>query len=422
MAKKGRPKYPRKRKLSHNRLLALLLLAVAGSLWLYAYSDVDLGDVMRRQGQSSNEVRKQTDSSLPEPSAAQTPSSTALDRKTALKTDASRITGQISRDTIPASPPPSHAEASAASKQEEDSAVSSSAPAKRETADAYSEGDSDADSSADASAKSDDAAEENLATDAPNQTKDDGPGDMPYDGLTLAEVVDELSAKYKDTSSGAWGERVTGVTTRLDLSEENADSSSLVLALTLDACGGDYDVELIAFLRENNIPATLFVTSLWLKRHQDTLRELAADPLFEIAAHGERHRPCSVDGKSIYGIRGTATMQELVSEVLLNAREITGLTGKTPLWFRSGTAYYDELAAEVIQDLGMGIAGYSIAGDEGATLLAARVARKTLQAKNGDILLLHMNKPHSGTREGLMQALPVLQKRGAQFVRLSDKY
>jgi len=422
MARKGRPKYPRKRTLSRKRLLTpLLLLTVAGSLWFYiAYNDVLPNDTMRRLGQSSSEVQEQPDSSRPVASTVQTSSSTAPGQSATLKTDASRITGQISRDTIPASPPPSHAEAASARKQEEDSAVSSSTPAKHEAVDDYPGESRDANAPADASEKNDDAAEEDL--DAPGQSKDDGPGDMPYDGLTLAEVVAELGEKYKDTPSGAWGERVNGVTTRLDLSEENADSSSLVLALTLDACGGDYDAELVAFLQEKNIPATLFVTSLWLKRHQDTLRELAADPLFEIAAHGERHRPCSIDGKSIYGIRGTATMQELVSEVLLNAREITELTGKTPLWFRSGTAYYDELAAEVIQDLGMGIAGYSIAGDEGATLPATRVTRKTLQAKNGDILLLHMNKPRSGTREGLMQALPVLQKRGAQFVRLSDKY
>lgn len=251
------------------------------------------------------------------------------------------------------------------------------------------------------------------------------PGDMPFDGVELDEVSEELSQKYAGTPSGKWGERVTGVTTHLDLSErEDSTPDPLIIALTFDACGGGkdgYDAELIQFLRERRIPATLFVTSLWLRKNPERLKELAADPLFEIAAHGEMHRPCSVDGKSVYNIQGTASIRELIQEVLGNAREIAAHTGRHPLWFRSGTAFYDELAVEIIQDLGMGIAGYSITADQGATLPAARVAANTLKAKNGDILLYHMNKPRSGTREGLKQALPVLIERGATFVRLSDK-
>ena len=173
-------------------------------------------------------------------------------------------------------------------------------------------------------------------------------------------------------------------------------------------------------MRERGVPATLFVTSLWMKNNPDALRDLAADPLFEIAAHGARHRPCSVSGKSVYGIKGTANFRELADEVEGNARDIERATGKRPLWYRSGTAYYDDVAVSAVRALGFGIAGYSIAGDEGATLSADKVAAKTLKARHGDILLYHMNKPQSGTREGLKKALPQLIERGFRFVRLSD--
>ena len=59
--------------------------------------------------------------------------------------------------------------------------------------------------------------------------------------------------------------------------------------------------------------------------------------------------------------------------------------------------------------------------DRTPKLPAGRVRDKTLAAKNGDILLGHMNHPDSGTRVGLMEALPKLQEKGCVFVRLSDR-
>ena len=158
-----------------------------------------------------------------------------------------------------------------------------------------------------------------------------------------------------------------------------------------------------------------------MRGNPEALRDLAADPLFEIAAHGSRHKPCSVNGNSVYGIKGTASFDELTREVEGNARDIAAATGRRPRWFRSGTAYYDDVAVRVIRDLGLGIAGYSIAGDEGASLPAAKVAAKTLAAKDGDILLYHLNHPRSGTREGLERSLPVLLEKGFVFVRLSPE-
>lgn len=248
---------------------------------------------------------------------------------------------------------------------------------------------------------------------------------QPFAGKSLAAISAELSKRYAGKKPALWGERLPGVTTRLDPPPGGGTrAGGPVVALTLDACGGkkgaDYDAGLIAFLRERRIPATLFVTSIWLRNNPALVKELAADPLFELAAHGARHLPCSVDGKSVYGIKGTASPAGLVAEVEGNARDLEAATGKRPRWFRSGTAYYDDVAVSLIRDLGLGIAGYSIAGDEGATLPAVRVAAKVLAAKDGDILLLHMNRPKSGTREGLEQALPQLQKRGVRFVPLSD--
>ena len=250
----------------------------------------------------------------------------------------------------------------------------------------------------------------------------------PFAGKSLLEIAAVLGRRYAGRTPVEWAEHMPGITSRFSPVEQAGNERETrrapVVALTLDACGGrkgaSFDAGLIEFLRENAIPATLFITSLWMRANPDILADLAADPLFEIGAHGARHRPCSVNGKSVYGISGTASFAELVSEVEGNARDLEKAAGKRPRWFRSGTAYYDDIAVSAIHDLGLGIAGYSIAGDEGATLPAARVAEKVLSARHGDILLLHMNKPQSGAREGLKKALPMLIQQGFVFVRLSD--
>jgi len=101
-----------------------------------------------------------------------------------------------------------------------------------------------------------------------------------------------------------------------------------------------------------------------------------------------------------------------------NARAIAAVTGKRPRWYRSGTAFYDDVALRVIHDLGFSVAGFSISVDQGAALSAKTVAQRLLEAKDGDILLLHVNRPESGTFEGLKETLPKMTAAGIQFVDL----
>src|SRR5262245_10967483 len=73
---------------------------------------------------------------------------------------------------------------------------------------------------------------------------------------------------------------------------EQSAAGTKRVALTLDACGGRTDSRILDALVENRIPATIFVTCLWLKRNAKALAVMQAHPdLFEIENHGARHRP-----------------------------------------------------------------------------------------------------------------------------------
>lgn len=240
--------------------------------------------------------------------------------------------------------------------------------------------------------------------------------------LPLPELTARLAARYGGQQPAQWGPALPGTLTRLPASVESPASKKgpVTMALTFDACGGGYDDSIIALLRELRVPATLFLAGPWLAAHPAEAADLAADPLFEIANHGARHRPASVTGRAAYGIRGTRTVAEFVDEVESNARRLTALTGARPRFYRAATLFSDELAVRIAADLGQTVTGCTVAADAGATLPAPAVARNLLAARNGDILLLHMNKPNAGSGAGLRAALPELLRRGVRFVRLSD--
>jgi len=220
------------------------------------------------------------------------------------------------------------------------------------------------------------------------------------------------------TTPSQWGENVTGVVTHFQ-------SNKKEIALTFDACGGNprssqYDTGLIEFLIQNHIPATLFINARWIDSNPDIFMQLSHNSLFEIANHGTAHKPLSIEGKNIYGIHGTASVDEVIAEIEGNNQKIEKLTGKRPQFFRAGTAYYDENAVAIAHTLGMEIGGFSILGDAGATFSASKVTQQLISARSGDIVICHMNHPEGGTREGIIEGVNVLLKEGFTFVRLSD--
>jgi len=247
-------------------------------------------------------------------------------------------------------------------------------------------------------------------------------------GFTVDLKGQELSEKgYQDLKQKVifefgnehptqWAEVVPSVKARI-----NTDKN--VIALTLDACGSEgdgYDSVLINYLITHNIPATLFINARWIDKNPDIFKQLAKNPLFEIENHGFEHKPCSVSGKSIYGIQGTRNAGEVVDEIEKNGRKIEALTGRRPKYYRSGTAYYDEIGVKIAEKLGYEVVGFSVLGDRGATYSREQVKNALLAATAGSIIICHMNHPEKETAEGVIEAIPELKKKGFEFVRLSD--
>lgn len=235
-----------------------------------------------------------------------------------------------------------------------------------------------------------------------------------FDYTTLKQTILQT---YGHMQPHRWGEHMPGIYQRFDTRQK-------LVALTFDACGGKegsgYDKKLIDYLIQQHIPATLFINSRWIDANPGRFQALARNPLFEIENHGYLHRPLSVNGRSAYGIAGTQNVEQVVDEVMINEWKIERLTGRKPMFFRPGTAYFDDVAVQIVHRLGLKPLNYSVLGDAGATYNTEQVKRALLSVKPGSIVILHMNQPRGDTAEGVIQAIPLLKKRGYHFVLLRE--
>lgn len=231
---------------------------------------------------------------------------------------------------------------------------------------------------------------------------------------------DAVIATYSSRTPMQWGTTVTGVVTH---------SAGPAVALTLDACGGPnpgrggngVDTELIDLLINERYPATLFLNQKWIRNNRPVFDRLAANQdLFTLGNHGTRHAPLSVSGKMAYTEHGTASVGEVYDEVMGNQQFMTELLGHAPRFFRTGTAWYDEVAVEVVRTLGLLPIGFDINADFGATASAKVVAANAQKAKPGSILIGHFNRPEGSTFEGLKVALPAMRAKGVRFARIED--
>ncbi|MDR2769896.1 MAG: polysaccharide deacetylase family protein [Rickettsiales bacterium] len=226
----------------------------------------------------------------------------------------------------------------------------------------------------------------------------------------LARFLSACFAAAPCSACAFWGSHGAGIVDRIGGDKK--------IYLTLDACGGKHDRKLIEFLRAEKIPATLFMTGAWIGANRKAAEELAADPLFLIQNHGAEHRPASVSGRAAYKIAGAKDEAGFRAELDGGARAVASIGACPPKWYRSGTAFYDDGALALLAASRIAAAGFAISADAGATLPPRAVYAAAVKAKGGDIILAHMNKPESGTREGLARAVVELKKRGFAFALL----
>lgn len=195
------------------------------------------------------------------------------------------------------------------------------------------------------------------------------------------------------------------------------------VALTFDACTGMVDDRILAMLVENRIKATVFVTGRWLRRNPQAIATLKAHPeLFEIENHGAQHLVAVDEPVLVYGQPAAGSAAGVRNEVEGGEAAAKAAFGTAPKWFRGAAAVYTQASMGEIKALGYRIAGFTFSGDGGALFSADHAARIIAKAKDGDVILTHINQPGRAAGEGVAQGILQLKQEGFTFVTLDEGF
>jgi peptidoglycan/xylan/chitin deacetylase (PgdA/CDA1 family) len=200
-----------------------------------------------------------------------------------------------------------------------------------------------------------------------------------------------------------------------------ADGAPPAVALTLDACPGTFDTRIADALAQERIPATIFVTAVWMRSNPAGLDFLLAHrDLFTLENHGARHLPPVLGERPVFGLRPAGSVDAIRQEVADGAAAILAATGRTPRWYRGAAGLYSPAALPVIREMGFRIAGYSLVSDMGASLPAASVEARIARAPSGSVIIGHINQPRRSSGAGIAAGVLALRREGILFAGLDE--
>lgn len=199
------------------------------------------------------------------------------------------------------------------------------------------------------------------------------------------------------------------------------------VALTFDMCELDTvttgcDMAVLSFLRENHIPATLFMGGKWMRTHSRRVKEIMTEGgLFEIGNHNWSHGNCAL--LSDDGLKAQILWTQAQYELL---REEAGIDDipDVPELFRLPYGRNNQRSLKIIAELGLRVIQWDVAAEAGDNSDPKRAKRnaKTVAAmtKPGSIILFHANLVPKGTVNLLREVVNILQEDGCEFVKVSE--
>lgn len=213
----------------------------------------------------------------------------------------------------------------------------------------------------------------------------------------------------------------------------NGPRDKKVIALTFDAdmtpsmkteleegkVASWYNEQVVQILVNEKVPATLFLTGLWMETYPKVVKELAANPLFELGNHSYSH-PTFL--RICYGLTyiPDSKDEEEITKTQVLLKSYTGVDNHL---FRFPGGCFEKSDATIVHNLGLDIIGWDVKSDDGFNTNTVRIINNVLRkAKNGSIVLMHLhggtNAPKTG--DALLPIIKGLKEKGFSFVKVSE--
>jgi peptidoglycan-N-acetylglucosamine deacetylase len=187
------------------------------------------------------------------------------------------------------------------------------------------------------------------------------------------------------------------------------------LALTFDACPssthGGFEKQIIQTLIDSNISATFFLSGRWVVKHPKETRWLASISLFEIGNHSYSHPHMT-----------ELSRENVVEELTKTQKLIIQTSGVTPKLFRPPYVEMNNPLLDIADSLGLRVVMYDLAsGDPDTNITAQALIHYAISAaKNGSIIVMHVNGRGWHTAEALPSIIAGLKRRGFRFVKVGE--
>jgi peptidoglycan/xylan/chitin deacetylase (PgdA/CDA1 family) len=187
------------------------------------------------------------------------------------------------------------------------------------------------------------------------------------------------------------------------------------VALTFDACQTisatrGFDLGIVRVLTETQTPATIFLGGLWVQSHPTATQLLASVPYFELGNHSWSHPDFAVISPA-----------QMAGEITRTQAIVRRMAGREPTLFRFPFGTYRDEAQAVIAGYGLRAIQWDVVtGDPDPNVSAEAMTREVLrQAKNGSIVIMHINGRGWHTAEALPAIIAGLKARGFTLVTVS---
>lgn len=187
------------------------------------------------------------------------------------------------------------------------------------------------------------------------------------------------------------------------------------VALTFDACATKkgwygFDQDVFEILKREQVPATVFVSGLWVQTHPEAMSDLTGDPLIEFGDHSYDHPHM------------TRLPAARIGEEIDDTEAELSRYGRHAVAFRPPFGDWNRRVIELVRARQLPTVTWDVvSGDPSTHATTAGIVRAVLtQARPGSIIVFHINGRGWKTHEALPQVLAGLRERGFKVVPLSQ--
>ncbi|KKB33495.1 polysaccharide deacetylase family protein [Bacillus thermotolerans] len=173
------------------------------------------------------------------------------------------------------------------------------------------------------------------------------------------------------------------------------------IALTFNIAWGDKKAaQILQTLIRHKTKATFFLSGSWAERHPDLVKKME-EHHFEIGLLGYNY----VDYPSM--------TKEEIKKDLLKAQEVfKKLQIENVKLMRAPTGYFNEEALNAAKEMNLTYVHWSIDTKDWKNPGADQIIKKTAEAKNGDIILMHASDSVKQTNSALPHIIKATQSKG----------